>query len=78
MEKTTLSSKFQMVVPKNVRKKMCLKPGIQLLVYSVDSEHALIIKKPQSCVDALDGLGKDVWKKLGGADKFISKERNSW
>jgi hypothetical protein len=29
-------------------------------------------------VKALRGLGRDVWRELGGAEKYIHKERASW
>ncbi len=28
--------------------------------------------------DTLAGLGKDIWKKLGGGDRYIEKERSTW
>ncbi|OGE81807.1 MAG: hypothetical protein A3H72_01785 [Candidatus Doudnabacteria bacterium RIFCSPLOWO2_02_FULL_48_8] len=75
---TTLSSKNQIVVPKEVRKKLKLQAGVRISVYPVDDERAVIVKEPKSYADALEGLGKEIWRSLGGADKYIKEERASW
>ena len=31
-----------------------------------------------SYVSALEGLGKEVWDELGGVEKYIQEERDSW
>ena len=67
-----------MVVPKEVRKRLKLQAGSQLAIYPVDDYHAIITKRPKNYADALQGLGKEVWKALGGADKYIKEERASW
>ncbi|MDP2641276.1 MAG: AbrB/MazE/SpoVT family DNA-binding domain-containing protein [Candidatus Yanofskybacteria bacterium] len=78
MDKAKLSKKYQIVVPKEVRKKMGLRVGESVSVYSVDKERAMLVKHPKSYADALQGLGKEVWEALGGADKYIKEERGSW
>ena len=75
---TTLSQKFQVVVPKEVREKMNLKKGMRVYMYPVDDYHAILVKKPEDYVEALKGLGKEVWDSLGGADNYIKEERASW
>ncbi len=32
----------------------------------------------RSHVERLRGLGKEIWKSAGGADKYLQSERNSW
>jgi len=78
MTKAKLSKKYQIVIPKEVRKKMQLEVGSHVAVYSIDRDHAVIAKRPKSYADALQGLGKEIWKALGGADKYIKEERASW
>ena len=77
MEVAKLSQKYQIVVPKKIRKEMGLRVGERVGVYSLDKERAILIKKPKSHVDALAGLGKEVWDALGGV-KYIRKERILW
>ena len=78
MTVTKLSKKSQMVVPKNVRQRLKLAPGAHVSLYPIDDNHAILVKYPEDPVKALKGLGKDVWKALGGAQKYIEQERNSW
>lgn len=37
MERTTLSSKGQMIVPKRIRERLALKPGMALVVQHIDA-----------------------------------------
>ncbi len=78
MEAAKLSRKYQIVVPKEVRKKMNLRVGERVAVYGVDENRAMLVRRPKSYADALQGLGKEVWEALGGADKYIREERASW
>ena len=78
MNKITLSSKNQIVIPKEAREKLNLKSGSKLIVYSIDKNRIIISKEPDDYVKALEGLGKEVWDELGGADKYIKEERASW
>lgn len=74
----TLSTKHQIVIPKAVRKQLGLKAGSKITVYPIDANKAIISKQPEDIVEAMSGLGKDLWEKLGGADKYIERERASW
>lgn len=78
MDTAKLSRKYQIVVPKEVRKKMNLHVGERVAVYGVDENRAMLVRRPKSYADALQGLGKEVWEALGGADKYIREERASW
>lgn len=78
MNKTKLSRKYQVVIPKAVREQMRLRVGESVAVYGVDEHRAVLVKRPKDYVAALEGLGKEVWDALGGADKYIHRERASW
>lgn len=78
MNSTTLSEKYQIVVPKQVRNMMKLKAGQKVYLKAIDDNQALLVREPSSYADSMIGLGKEVWKKLGGADKYIKRERSSW
>ncbi|OGG79665.1 hypothetical protein A3A39_01695 [Candidatus Kaiserbacteria bacterium RIFCSPLOWO2_01_FULL_54_13] len=75
---TTLSKKYQVVVPKEVRTRMRLRTGETVALYPLDEERALLVKHPADPLKALRGLGKDVWRSLGGTRKYIRSERKSW
>lgn len=78
METAKLSQKYQIVVPRQVRKKMKLHAGSRLGVYPVDEERAILLKYPKDYVDVMRGLGKEIWRTQGGAAQYIKQERNSW
>ena len=78
MATTTLSKKYQVVIPKEVRRRMRLHAGETVAVHALDDEKAILVKHPTDPVRAMRGLGKDVWRKLGGTQKYIRAERSSW
>lgn len=78
MSESKLSEKYQIVVPTNVRKALGLKAGMYVGVTPLDEYRALLTRKPLSVVDALQGLGKDMWRSLGGGTRYLKKERASW
>jgi hypothetical protein len=57
---------------------MKLKAGERVAFYVVDAERAILVKHPKEPVAALKGLGKEMWRTLGGSAKYIKQERASW
>jgi len=78
MNTTLLSKKYQIVVPKEVREAMGLREGDEVSLRPIDADTALLVRRSADPVGALRGLGKDVWKKLGGSHRYIRNERASW
>ena len=78
METAKLSQKYQIVVPKEVRERLHLQAGSRVEMYSIDEERAMLMKRPATSLQAMKGLGKDVWKRIGGASRYIKQERASW
>ncbi|MBI1743098.1 AbrB/MazE/SpoVT family DNA-binding domain-containing protein [Candidatus Acetothermia bacterium] len=74
--KITISSKYQVVIPKAVRKALGLRPGDQLLVQLEDGK-IVMRPRPQSYTKHLRGLHKNVWKGLE-ATEYVKRERESW
>jgi AbrB family looped-hinge helix DNA binding protein len=48
METVTLSSKYQLVIPRRIREKLGLKPGVKFQVISIDDRIELIPVQPMS------------------------------
>ncbi|MEW6610075.1 MAG: hypothetical protein AB1352_00385 [Patescibacteria group bacterium] len=78
MSTTTLSQKYQTVVPMPVRRKMGLRAGMKVTWYPIDENRTVVVKHPTNYVKAMEGLGAEVWQTLGGTDKYIRQERDSW
>lgn len=71
-----LSSKCQIVIPKNVREALEIGPGDELLM-EVKEGSLLIYPKPRSYTDYMFGLHKEVWKDVD-TDHYLNEERKSW
>jgi AbrB family looped-hinge helix DNA binding protein len=76
-ESSRLTRKCQVTVPKEIRRVLRLKAG-DVVHFSVESGKAVLRPSPESHTRALKGLGKDAWRSLGGADRFLRSERDSW
>jgi len=72
----TLSSKNQIVVPKEAREKLNIGPGQELLVL-VKGDRIVLIPRPQDFVSRMAGLHKDVWTEVN-TDSYLEEERDSW
>jgi AbrB family looped-hinge helix DNA binding protein len=70
MAEATLSSKNQIVIPREAREALQLKPGDKLVV-RVLGEKILILEKPKSFHRAV--LGRGTYPK-----NYLEKERKSW
>ncbi len=67
-----LSSKNQIVIPKEARKAMQVKSGDELLVV-VKGDVTVVMPEPKSYSKALQGLGKGVYPR-----GYLKQERKSW
>lgn len=72
MQTATLSSKHQIVIPKEAREAMNVKAHDKLLVVVKDNV-TVILPMPQKYSEALAGLGKGVYK-----SGHVKAERRSW
>jgi AbrB family looped-hinge helix DNA binding protein len=70
MPLATLSSKNQIVIPREAREALQLKPGDKLLIRAHDGK-ILIMEKPKSYHRAI--LGRGAYPK-----NYLGKERQSW
>jgi AbrB family looped-hinge helix DNA binding protein len=67
-----LSAKNQIVIPKEAREALGIKPGDKVLI--VNSGHGvLVLPKPKSFAKAIKGLAKGVYP-----PDYLKKERASW
>ncbi len=72
MAEATLSSKNQIVIPREARKRMGLKPGDKLLVV-LKGDDMIVIRKPKSYRAAITGIGRGLYP-----PDYLKKERESW
>ena len=72
MAEATLSSNNQIVIPREARKALGLKPGDKLLVV-LQGDDIIVLQKPKSYRKAISGLGRGLYP-----DDYLKKERESW
>jgi AbrB family looped-hinge helix DNA binding protein len=72
MAEATLSAKNQIVIPREAREVLKLKPGDKLLVV-VHGDRVMVLQKPKSYHDAIRGLGRGLYPR-----DYLQKERRSW
>jgi AbrB family looped-hinge helix DNA binding protein len=72
MAEATLSSKNQIVIPKEAREALGVKPGDKLLI-TVHDNKVLVIERPVKYHRAIRGLVPGLY----GPD-YLKKERESW
>ena len=80
MNQTLVSTKYQVVIPKEVRKKVNLKPGQKMNV-NVSGEQIILspartkakLNWPHDHIKKLRGI----WKPEG-IENYLEEERNSW
>jgi AbrB family looped-hinge helix DNA binding protein len=74
--KVKVGPKYQVVIPRPIRKKVRLQPQNEVLVEEV-SGVIIILPRPTSFTEFMLGLGKEAWK---GVDpkSYVRKERAGW
>lgn len=78
MQLVTVGTKYQIVIPKEIRKKIKgLRPGSKVVVKSLDEETAVLKTQKQSWSDRSYGFMKAAWKGVNPASE-IDKMRDEW
>ena len=67
-----LSSKNQIVLPKEARKAMNVKGGDEILVV-IKGNVTILMPKPKKYAEVLSGIGKGVYSR-----DYLKRERRSW
>lgn len=78
MQMVTVGTKYQIVIPKEVRKKLKgIKPGSKVGLYVKDENTASIKTEPQNWVEKTRGIAKEAWKNIN-TTKYLEELRNEW
>ena len=76
MNTTTITQKYQVVIPKLIRDEVKLKEGQKLYVYTIRGS-VVLSPTPKSFTEKMLGLGKSIWKDIDPLE-YIRQERSSW
>ena len=75
-EYVSLSTRGQLVIPKEARDKMGLQPGDKL-TYDVTPDKITFRKTPKSYTEYMRGLHKEVWQDED-SEEYLKRERQIW
>lgn len=76
MNTAKISSKYQIVIPKQARKALGLSAGDEVVVVAL-KDRIELVPRPRNYTSATLGLGKELWKGVD-AVKFVREERKAW
>lgn len=78
MQQATVGTKYQIVIPKEVRKNIrALKPGSKVTVKSVDNETITIKAEEKSWVERTEGIMSKAWENIDPIAE-LEKMRDEW
>lgn len=72
MTEATISSKNQIVIPREAREALGVKPGDKLLVV-VNGDKVIVLQKPEAYHEAILGIAKHPYP-----EDYLERERQSW
>jgi len=72
MVEATLSSKNQIVIPREAREALQVRPGDKLVIL-VRGSRVIILQKPKAHHAAIRGIGRGMYSR-----SHLQKERQSW
>ena len=72
MREVKLSTKYQIVIPRDARDALGVKAGDRLLIVP-KGDTVILLRKPKKYTEAITGIGKGFY-----AVDYLAKERESW
>lgn len=69
-----LSTKYQLVVPKEVREALNLQPN-DSIIFLIEGNSVYMRPRPKSFTATLSGLHAHVWS---NSDEWLERERSTW
>lgn len=78
MYQATVGTKYQIVIPKEVRKRLKgIRPGAKVGISLVNGETATLKTEPQNWLERTRGIAKEAWKGID-TTKYLEDLRNEW
>lgn len=76
METATVSSKFQVVIPRRAREILGISEGDKI-VFDYRDGMVVLLQRPSDFVEFSRGLGAEVWKE-NPPGEYLEEKRESW
>jgi AbrB family looped-hinge helix DNA binding protein len=72
-----LTGKFQITIPAEIRRRLHLQAGDNLVI-ELEGDKVVIRPVHGGHTARMRGLGKTVWRRLGGGESWLERERQAW
>ncbi len=72
-----ISSKNQITIPKSILEALRLRSGKRVVIER-RKEGVLLRPLKRGLAEEYYGYAKETWRKLGGGEKYLRRERASW
>jgi len=78
MQQVTIGTKYQIIIPKEIRKQMKgMVPGTRISVKRIDEDTVMIKTDPKSWIERTYGMMSEAWKDIDPIAE-LEKSRNEW
>ena len=72
-----LTEKHQITIPGEVRRRLGLAAG-DVVVLALEGDQIVLRAEKGGWTEATRGLGAELWRREGGGEAAIARERESW
>lgn len=76
--KVKVSPKYQIVIPKRVRRMLRLERGEEVVVTLLNDLSLRVSPSKMVKPTSMRGVGKELWQSLGGAEAYLTKLHQEW
>lgn len=76
MSTARVGARYQVVIPADVRARVAIRPGDEVVVEEVDGV-VVLFPRPSCCAEWIYGLGREIWEGEDG-EAYLERERSSW
>lgn len=78
MPQVKVGPKYQVVIPKAVRRRIGIRPGSYVLIDARQGRQAVIRASAVAYLDRYQGSLTGAWDQLGGSTRYLKRERDDW
>ena len=78
MPRVKVGPKYQVVIPRVVRRTIGIHPGDFVTIESTPKRQAIIKPSVKDFLDKYQGILAGAWDEFGGSEAYLEQERNSW
>lgn len=78
MPQVKVGPKYQVVIPKAIRRRIGIRPGSYVTIDARPRRQAVIRSSAAALLDRYQGCLTGAWDRLGGTTTYLEREREGW